>query len=63
MCGKYVGHASVKNIKNKIYSANAKEIKIIKVIIQFITNFPLKEIWIDFSIIRIPTIIGIIPYK
>ena len=63
MCGKYVGHASVKLIKNNIYSANAKEIAIINVITQLTTILHFDEIWIDFHIIKIPTIIGIIPYK
>ncbi len=63
MCGKYVGHDSVKLIKNSIYSANAKEIAIINVIAQLITNLLFDEIWIDFQIIKIPTIIGIIPYR
>jgi len=63
MCGKYVGHASVKLIKNSIYSANEKEIAIINVITQLITILLFDEIWIDFHIIKIPTIIGIIPYK
>ena len=63
MCGKYVGHASVKLIINRIYSANAKEIAIINVITQLTTILLFDEIWIDFHIIKIPTIIGIIPYK
>ena len=63
MCGRYVGHASVKLIKNSIYSANAKETAIINVINQLTTIFLFNEIWIDFHIFKIPTIIGIIPYK
>ncbi len=63
MCGKYVGQASVKLIKNSIYSANAKETAIINVINQLTTILFFNEIWIDFHIIKIPTIIGIIPNK
>ena len=63
MCGKYVGQASVKQIKNNIYSAKPKETKITNVINQFKIIFLLSEIWIDLNIISIPIIIGNIPYK
>lgn len=63
ICGKYVGQASVKDIKNNIYSAKPNETKITNVINQFKVIFLLSEIWIDLNIISIPIIIGIIPYK
>jgi len=63
MCGEYVGHASVKLIMNSIYSANENEKAIINVINQLTTFLLFNEIWIDFHIIEIPTIIGIIPNK
>lgn len=62
MCGKYVGQALVKQIKNNIYSANKNEADITNVMNQLATNFIFDEIWIDFHIITIPIIIGIIPY-
>lgn len=63
MCGVYIGHDSVKLIKNSIYSANVKETAIINVINQLATIFLFNEISIDFQIIKIPIIIGIIPNK
>ena len=63
ICGKYVGQAPLKVIKNNIYSAKPNDTKITKVINQFKIIFLLSETLIDLNIISIPIIIGIIPYK